>query len=85
MFTVTQEQKETLLRHGEKVSKKLVDLTHQAHHHKVTLHSKHERPLIKFPLLLGILITLLLPVLSGIVLLTLLVNEGNLTVEKEER
>lgn len=84
MYKLTDSQKNKLHVYGKKLSDKLTDLTHQAHHHKIIVHNKHEQPFLKFPLLLGIIATLILPVFVGLLIAALLVNEGNLIVEREE-
>ena len=85
MLELTEKNNKTLHEFGKKVSDKMTDLTHQAHYHKVIVHNKHEEPLIKFPLLLGIIVTLILPIFAGLILISLLITDHNLIVEREER
>lgn len=83
MIQLNDTHKKKLQYHGGRVSQKLTNMVHESHYQKVILHNKHGDPLLKFPLLLGIIITLLFPILIGIALTIFFVMEGNLIVEKE--
>gem|GEM_PF-2369529 len=84
MFRLKEHHKESLHRHGKKVSQKMTDVVHASHFRKVVLHNKKEETLMRFPLLLGILVTILFPLLVAFLLLLFFLYGGNLVVEKEE-
>ena len=68
---------------GEKVSQKLTDLTHAAHFQKVIIADGKERPIFKFPLLLGIVLLIIFPILVGLVLTIALVTGFHIFTEKD--
>lgn len=84
MFNLNRHHKQTLRHHGEKVSQKLTNLVHESHFRKVILHNRKEERLMQFPLLLGIIILLLFPLLVTFALLIFFLYGGNLIVEREE-
>lgn len=84
MIKLTEKHKKQLQYHGGRVSQKLTDAVHKSHFHKIILHTKREEPFLKFPLLLGIILTLLFPLFIGIGLVLLFLSGGNLIVEKDE-
>ena len=69
--------------HGERISQKLTDLTHGAHFNKVIIADHKERPIFKFPLLLGIVLLIIFPIIVGLVLTVALVTGFHIFVEKE--
>ncbi len=83
MLKLKEHQAASSHEYGARLSQKLTDLAHESHLRKVTVHNKHEEPVMQFPLLFGIVITLLLPIFVGIALAWLFITEGNLFVEKE--
>ena len=84
MSLLKENHKKALHHHGQKASQKLTDLVHKSHFHKVVLHNKKNETIMKFPLLLGIIVTILFPLLIAFLLLLFLIYGGNLVVEKEE-
>lgn len=76
--------KKTLLHHADRLSDKLVNVIHNSHKQKVILHTRKNVHLVRVPLLFGIILTLLLPILMGFALTVFLYYGGNLMVEKEE-
>ena len=84
MFRLKEHHKESLHRHGKKVSQKMANLVHASHFRKVILHNKKHETIMSFPLLLGIIVTPILPLFVTFFLLIFFIYGGNLVIEKEE-
>lgn len=61
--------------HGEKLSKKLTQIAKKSHATKIVITDKNNHPLLRFPLALFIVITLIMPLVVGIFLFFFLLSE----------
>lgn len=84
MLQLNDHHKSKLRHHGEKVSQKLTDLTRESHFRKVIFHTRKGEQVMKFPLLFGIIVTLILPLFVTLGLFIFLLYGGNIIVEREE-
>lgn len=69
---------------GEKVSKHLTGLVKGGHARKIIITDPQNKPVLHFPLLFFVIITLLLPVLAGILIFFFLLSEYHAVVEKSD-
>ena len=76
--------KKDLQAHGKQLSDSLTSLVHEGHYRKVIVLNEDGTPLLEFPLLLGIVVTLILPVLVGFVLIFFLMSGWHAVVQKRK-
>jgi hypothetical protein len=76
--------KESFNIHGENLLKKVKELIAEGNVRKITIHDKSGKELASFPLTIGVVGALLLPVLAAIGAIAALVTECSITVEREE-
>jgi len=70
--------------HGENLLKKIKELIEEGNVRKITIHDKHGKELMSFPLTIGVVGTLFAPVLAAIGALAAIVGECSITVEREQ-
>ena len=76
--------KESFNIHGENLLKKVKELIAEGNVRKITIHDKSGKELASFPLTIGVVGALLLPMLAAIGAIAALVTECSITVEREE-
>ena len=69
---------------GEALLKKIKELIEEGNIRKITIHDKEGKELMSFPLTIGIVGALVVPVLAAIGALAALIGECSITVEREE-
>ena len=77
--------KESFKINGEALLKKVKDLIEEGNIRRITIHDKDGKELMNFPLTIGVVGTLLAPVLAAIGALAALIGECMITVEKEDK
>ncbi|HEY4197045.1 MAG TPA: DUF4342 domain-containing protein [Mucilaginibacter sp.] len=76
--------KESFSIHGENLLKKVKELIEEGNVRKITIHDKSGKELASFPLTVGVVGALLLPMLAAIGALAALITECTITVERDE-
>jgi hypothetical protein len=76
--------KESFSINGEQLLKKVKELINEGNVRKITIHDKHGKELMSFPLTVGVVGAVFAPILAAIGALAALVGECTITVEKEE-
>jgi hypothetical protein len=76
--------KESFNIHGENLLKKIKELIEEGNVRKITITEKSGRELMSFPLTLGVVGVLVVPVLAAIGAIAALVGECTITVERTE-
>ncbi len=76
--------KESFKVNGEALLKKIKELIEEGNIRKITIHDKEGKELMSFPLTIGIVGALVVPVLAAIGALAALIGECSITVEREE-
>ncbi|MBL7740339.1 MAG: DUF4342 domain-containing protein [Chitinophagaceae bacterium] len=76
--------KETFKVKGEHLLKKIKELIAEGNVRKVTIHDKDNKEIMSFPLTIGVVGTLLAPLLAAIGAVAALVGECTIAVEREE-
>ena len=76
--------KESFSLHGENLLKKVKELIEEGNVRKITIHDKSGKELASFPLTIGVVGALLLPMLAAIGAIAALMTECTITVEREE-
>jgi hypothetical protein len=69
---------------GKELSQRLTSMVHEGHYRKVIVQNEDGTPLFEFPLLLGIVVTLILPIVVGFVLLLFLMSGWHAIVQKRK-
>lgn len=77
--------KETFTVHGENLLKKIKELIAEGNIRKITISDKSEKELMSFPLTLGVVGALLMPVFAAIGAMAALMGDCSITVEREEQ
>lgn len=70
---------------GENLLKKVKELIDEGNVRKITIKDKTGKELITFPLTIGVVGTVLAPVLAAVGALAALIGECTITVEREEQ
>jgi len=70
---------------GENLLKKVKELIDEGNVRKITIKDKTGKELITFPLTVGVVGTVLAPVLAAVGALAALIGECTITVEREEQ
>lgn len=70
---------------GEGLLKKVKELIREGNIRKITIKDKDDKVLVVFPLTIGVVGTLIAPVLAAIGAIAALVSECTISVEKEEK
>ena len=76
--------KESFTISGEQLLKKIKDLIEEGNVRKITIHDKTGKELMSFPLTIGVVGTVLLPVLAAVGALAALIGECTISVEREK-
>jgi hypothetical protein len=76
--------KESFSIHGENLLKKVKELIAEGNVRKITIHDKSGKEVASFPLTVGVVGALLLPMLAAVGALAALITECTITVERDE-
>jgi len=76
--------KESFSIHGENLLKKVKELIEEGNVRKITITDRSGKELASFPLTVGVVGALLLPMLAAVGAIAALVTECTITVEREE-
>ena len=76
--------KETFIVPGEQLLKKIKDLIDEGNVRKITIHDKTGKEIMSFPLTIGVVGTVLAPILAAVGALAALIGECTISVEREE-
>ena len=76
--------KESFSIHGENLLKKVKELIEEGNVRKITITDKSGKELASFPLTVGVVGALVMPMLAAIGAIAALVTECTITVEREE-
>ena len=76
--------KESFSIHGEDIIKKIKELIAEGNVRKITITDKAGREIMSFPLTIGVVGALVLPVLAAVGAVAALVTECTITVERDE-
>ena len=76
--------KESFSLHGENLLKKVKELIEEGNVRRITITDKHGKELATFPLTVGVVGALLLPMLAAVGAIAALVAECTITVERED-
>ncbi|MES2646350.1 MAG: DUF4342 domain-containing protein [Bacteroidota bacterium] len=68
---------------GENLVKKIKELIEEGNIRKITIHDKDGKELMSFPLTIGVVGAVFLPVLAAVGALAALITECSITVERE--
>ena len=75
--------KESFTVSGEQLLKKIKDLIEEGNVRKITIHDKTGKELMSFPLTIGVVGAVLLPVLAAVGAVAALIGECTISVERE--
>lgn len=75
--------KETFTLKGEQLLKKVKELIEEGNVRKITVHDKDGKELLSFPLTVGVVGAVLLPVLAAVGALAALISDCSISVERE--
>ena len=76
--------KETFSVNGEQLLKKIKELIAEGNVRKITIHDKSGKEIMSFPLTIGVVGAVLLPVMAAVGAIAALVTECTISVEREE-
>ncbi|MGZ3765419.1 MAG: DUF4342 domain-containing protein [Mucilaginibacter sp.] len=76
--------KESFSLHGENLLKKVKELIEEGNVRRITITDKAGKELATFPLTVGVVGALLLPMLAAVGAIAALITECTITVEREE-
>ena len=76
--------KETFSVNGEQLLKKIKELIAEGNVRKITIHDKSGKEIMSFPLTIGMVGAVLLPVMAAVGAIAALVTECTISVEREE-
>jgi Domain of unknown function (DUF4342) len=82
--TMPTKTKETFSVNGEQLLKKIKELIAEGNIRKITIHDKLGKEIMSFPLTMGVVGAVLLPVLAAVGAIAALVTECTISVEREE-
>jgi len=69
---------------GENLLNKLKELLKEGNIRKITIHDKSGKEIMSFPLTVGVVGTVFMPVLAAVGAMAALIGECTITVEREE-
>jgi hypothetical protein len=78
-------KKETFTINGEELLNKVKELIKEGNIRKVTISDKNGKEIMSFPLTVGVVGTVFLPVLAAVGALAALITECTISVEREEQ
>jgi hypothetical protein len=76
--------KESFKINGEALLNKVKELVEEGNARRISIHDKEGKELMNFPLTIGVVGTVLAPVLAAVGALAALIGECTITVEKED-
>ena len=76
--------KESFTVNGEQLLKKIKDLIEEGNVRKITIHDKTGKELMSFPLTIGLVGAVLLPVLAAVGAAAALIGECTISVERDQ-
>ena len=76
--------KESFNIHGENLLKRVKELIEEGNVRKITITDKHGKDVATFPLTVGVVGALLLPMLAAVGAIAALISECTITVERDE-
>jgi hypothetical protein len=68
---------------GENLVKKIKELIEEGNIRKITIHDKDGKELMSFPLTIGVVGAVFLPILAAVGALAALISECSITVERD--
>jgi hypothetical protein len=77
--------KETFNLKGEQLLNKVKELIEEGNVRKITVHDKSGKELLSFPLTVGVVGAVFLPVLAAVGAMAALIGECTIAVEREEK
>ena len=77
--------KETFTLKGEQLIKKINELIEEGNVRKISIHDKAGKELMSFPLAIGVVGAVLLPVLAAVGAVAALIGDCSISVEREEK
>ena len=77
-------KKESFSLHGENLLKKVKELIEEGNVRRITITDKSGKELATFPLTVGVVGALLLPMLAAVGAIAALITECSITIEREE-
>ena len=80
----TSSNKEWFTLNGENLLNKIKELINEGNVRKIAIHDKDGKELMSFPLTIGVVGTLLAPVLAAVGAVAALIGEFKISVEREE-
>lgn len=75
--------KESFTLNGEQILQKIKDLIQEGNVRKISIHDKTGKEIMSFPLTIGVVGAVLVPVLAAVGALAALIGECSITVERE--
>ncbi len=81
--TKSQAKQETFTVKGDELVKKFKELVHEGNIRRIIIKDKEGKSLVEFPLTLGVVGTVLVPVLAAVGAIAALVTECSITVERK--
>ncbi len=69
---------------GDRLIEKVKELIHQGNIRRITIKDKNGKSLVEFPLTIGVVGAVLVPVLAAVGAIAALVAECSITVEREQ-
>ena len=75
--------KESFAAHGENLLKKIKELIAEGNVRKVSIHDKTGKELMSFPLTLGVVGAVFMPILAAVGAMAALIGDCSITVERE--
>lgn len=77
--------KESFTLKGEQLIKKINELIEEGNVRKISIHDKAGKELMSFPLSIGVVGAVLLPVLAAVGAVAALIGDCSISVEREEK
>lgn len=68
-------------KHGIKISKKLTHIVRSGQSRHIVITDKDNKPVLRFPILFFVVITLIMPILVGILVFLFLLSEYHAVIE----
>jgi Domain of unknown function (DUF4342) len=83
-YNMARGTKESFTINGENLVKKIKELIKEGNIRKITIHDKAGKEVMSFPLTIGVVSTVIAPVLAAVGALAALIGECTIAVEREE-
>ena len=81
---MTKTKKEEFKVNGEQVMGKIKEIIKEGNVRKITIKDKAGKELVSFPLTIGVVGTVIAPVLAGVGAIAALIGECTISIEREE-